>query len=66
MAAKTCLLGWIGVENWHFFALRVQILASNLDWKQVRGCATKICCCWNFDDAPCSDSVVVLWFSGKM
>ena len=44
---------WIvsGVENKHFFALHVQILASNLDWKQVRGSAMKICCCWNLDDA---------------
>ena len=44
---------WIvsGVENWHLFALSVQILAPNLGWKQVRGSAMKICCCWNLDNA---------------
>ena len=47
----------------NFELTHVRISASNLDWKQVRGCTTKIC--GNFDGAPCSDSVVVLWFSGK-
>ena len=50
-------------ENQHFFALRVRISAPNLDWKLVRGSATKISwsllkVCLNLDDAPCSVSVV--------
>ena len=49
-----CQWFWIGVsgvENQHFFTLHVRILAPNLGWKQVRGSATKICCCWNLDNA---------------
>ena len=35
-----------GAENWCFLAFLMQILASNLDWKLIRGPATKIC--WSF------------------
>ena len=42
-----------GVENRHFFALCVGILASNLDWKLVRGPSMNIC--WSFVDcASCN------------
>ena len=48
MAAQWFWIGVSGVENRHFFALRVQILAPHLGWKQVGGSATKVYCCWNF------------------
>ena len=51
MATQWHWIGISGVENRHFFTLRVRISALNLGWKQVGGSATKIYCCWNLDDA---------------